>query len=180
MSRDDFCIGIQPVGEVDLGDLKIIAGSFLGELRLKSFILPPLDTPEYAFDKRRIQYDAGTIIGRLEATEFEAFDKIIALVDADLFIPVFSFVLGEARMGGRCALVSTFRLQKNPGRSVKVALHEFGHLMHLVHCHDESCVMKFSKNIEQLDSNSGIFCSYCLDQISYRIGQTRKTGNPWE
>jgi archaemetzincin len=176
MSRD-FCIGIQPVGAVEPGVLKVIAGSFLGELRLKSIILPPLDHPEYAFDKRRIQYDAGTIITRLEAIEFKEPDKIIALVDADLFIPVFSFVLGEARMGGKCALVSTFRLQKNPGRSVKVALHEFGHLMLLVHCHDESCVMKFSKNIEQLDSNSGIFCKYCLDQIKYRVSQNKKTGN---
>ncbi|MCP3943451.1 MAG: zinc metallopeptidase [Desulfobacteraceae bacterium] len=177
MNHDDFCIGIQPVGEIEPGVLKIIASSFIGELRLKSLIHPPLDHPEYAFDKRRIQYDAGSIITRLEAIEFKGSDKTIALVDADLFIPVFSFVLGEARIGGKCALVSTFRLQKNPGRSVKVALHEFGHLMHLVHCQDNSCVMKFSKNIEQLDSNSGIFCKYCLDQIKYQVSQNKKAGN---
>lgn len=169
MSQDGFCIGIQPVGEIDPVILKIIAGSFLGELRVRSLILNALADPEYAFDKRRIQYDAGIIINRLEAMKFKGCNTVIAIVDADLFIPVFSFVLGEARMGGRCALVSLYRLQNNPERAVKVALHEFGHLMNLDHCHEKTCVMKFSKNIEQLDSVSNIFCTYCLDNIKYMI-----------
>ena len=80
---------------------------------------------------------------------------------------VFSYVLGEARMGGRCALASLYRLKQSPERAAKVALHEFGHLMDIGHCHEKSCVMKFSKNIEQLDSVSTIFCKYCLSQIRY-------------
>lgn len=169
MGQDDFCIGIQAVGEIDPVYLKIIAGSFLGELGVKTLILPSLAHPEYAFDKRRIQYNAGTMINRLETMEFKGCNTVIALVDADLFIPVFSFVLGEARMGGTCALVSLYRLKKNPVRAAKVALHEFGHLMNLDHCHEETCVMRFSKNIEQLDSISNIYCSYCLDHIRYII-----------
>jgi archaemetzincin len=171
MSHNDFSIGILPVGEIDPLHLKIVAGSFLGEFRMKFLILPPLGQPEYAFDKRRIQYNAGTIITNLEAIQYKGCNKIIALVDTDLFIPVFSFVLGEARMGGTYALVSIFRLQKDPVRTVKVALHEFGHLMDINHCQDQSCVMKFSKNIKQLDSNSGIFCRYCIDQIKYKMRQ---------
>ena len=149
--------------------LKIIAGSFLGELRIRSIILPSLALPEYAFDKRRIQYDAGRIINKLETMTFNGCSTVIALMDADLFIPVFSFVLGEARMGGRCALVSVCRLRNNPERAAKVAFHEFGHLMNLDHCHEKTCVMRFSKNIEQLDSISGIFCKYCLDHITYMM-----------
>jgi len=169
MKQGSFCIGIQPVGEINPLYLKIIAGSFLGELRTETLILPPLAHPEYAFDKRRIQYDAGIIINRLETIAFKGCNAVVALVDVDLFIPVFSFVLGEARMGGNCALVSLFRLQENPERAVKVTLHEFGHLMGLDHCHEKTCVMKFSKNVEQLDKISGIFCKYCLDQINYMI-----------
>lgn len=173
MRWDDFRIGIQPIGEFDPVYLKVIAGSFLGELRLSSRVLPSLVSPEYAFDKRRIQYDAGIIIDRLETMEFEGCNVVIALVDADLFIPVFSYVLGEARMGGNRALVSLYRLQTSPERAVKVAFHEFGHLMNLDHCHEKNCVMKFSKNVEQLDSTSGIFCKYCLDEIKYKIGRKR-------
>jgi archaemetzincin len=169
MDRDGFCLGIQPIGEIDPGYLKILAGSFLGELGIRTLILPGLAQPDYAFDSRRIQYDAGIIITRLEAMEFKGCRCVIALMDADLFIPVFSFVLGEARMGGDRALVSIFRLQGNRSGIVKVALHEFGHLMGLDHCHEDTCVMKFSKNIEQLDSISSMFCDYCLDQIRYAI-----------
>ncbi len=160
MSQDNFRLGIQPVGVIDTAYSKIIAGSFLGELRIKSLILPSLEHREYAFDKRRVQYDAGIIINRLENIKFKGCSKIIALADADLFIPVFSFVLGEARVGGRCALISLYRLKRIPERAVKVALHEFGHLMNLDHCHEKACVMKFSKNIEQLDSISNIFTRY--------------------
>jgi len=169
MGEENFYIGIQPVGEIDNVYLKSIAGSFLGELRIKSVILPALVYPEYAFDKRRVQYDAGIIISRLETMDFKECSKVIALIDADLFIPVFSHVLGEARMGGRFALVSLFRLKHSPERAVKVVLHEFGHLMNLGHCHEKICVMKFSKNIEQLDSISIIFCKYCLDHIRYLV-----------
>lgn len=166
-----FCLGILPVGEIEPLYLKIIAGAFFGELRIKTLILPALDHPDYAFDKRRLQYNAGTLINQLEPQTFSGCSKVIALVDGDLFIPVFSFVLGEARMGGSCALVSLYRLQKKPARAAKVALHEFGHLMNLDHCHEKKCVMKFSKDIEQLDSISNIFCNYCLDQIRYAIRQ---------
>ena len=172
MSQENFCIGIQPVGEIDTAYLKVIAGSFLGELRIKSLILPPLDHPDYAFDKRRVQYNAGIIINRLETMKFKGCSKIIALIDADLFIPVFSYVLGEARMGGKCALASLYRLKQSSERAAKVALHEFGHLMNLGHCHEKICVMKFSKNIEQLDSISTIFCKYCLDHIRYALKPT--------
>lgn len=169
----NFCLGILPVGEIEPLYLKIIAGAFLGELHTKTLILPPHAHPDYAFDKRRLQYNAGILINQLETHEFKECSKVIALVDGDLFIPVFSFVLGEARMGGSCALVSLYRLQKSPVRAAKVALHEFGHLMNLDHCHEKSCVMKFSKDMEQLDSISNIFCNYCLDQIRYAIRQKR-------
>lgn len=176
MDRDGFCLGLQPVGEIDPVHLKILAGSFLGELGLRTRILPGLARPDHAFDKRRIQYDAGMIINQLEAMEFQGCHAVIAFMDADLFIPVFSFVLGEARMGGNRALVSIYRLQGNHAGIVKVALHEFGHLMGLDHCHETACVMRFSKNIEQLDAISNMFCDYCLDQIRYAI--RKKAGGP--
>ena len=169
MPLDDFLLGILPVGYIDPAWLKITAGSFQGELRIKPRILPALALPEYAYDERRIQYNAGQIISRLENKIFHGCNAVIAMIDEDLFIPVFSYVLGEARMNGRCALVSVFRLEDNPSRIVKVAFHEFGHLMNLEHCHKQGCVMTFSKNIEQLDAISSIFCRYCLDQVRYAV-----------
>ncbi|MEZ4604544.1 MAG: hypothetical protein R2861_14410 [Desulfobacterales bacterium] len=63
------------------------------------------------------------------------------------FVPagIFTHVYGDARIGGRAGVVSLFRMQGNTGhpspsdpvtleRAAKVALHELGHLFHLVHC----------------------------------------------
>ncbi|MBT4290691.1 MAG: zinc metallopeptidase [Deltaproteobacteria bacterium] len=169
MPSNGFSLGIQPIGEIDNFFLKVITGSFLGELSIKTFILPPLKSPEYAFNKRKIQYDAGLIINRMEKMKFPECTKVIGIIDADLFIPVFSYVLGEARMKGRCAIISLFRLENNPERMAKVALHEFGHLMNLKHCQEKGCVMKFSNNVEQLDSNFSFFCEYCIDQLNYLL-----------
>lgn len=169
MGSDRFCLGILPVGEIDPIAARKIAGAFSDALDIKTVGLAPLPHPDYAFDRRRIQYDAGRIISDLETMEFQGCDKVIALIDLDLFIPVFSFVLGDANVGGRCALVSLFRLDQNHERAVKVTLHEFGHLLDIGHCSEKGCVMEFSKNIEQLDMISPFFCSYCLGNIRPRL-----------
>jgi archaemetzincin len=94
----------------------------------------------------------------------------------DLFIPILSYVFGEARQGGRCALVSTWRLKKNRDgtraplpllmeRAGKVALHELGHLYNLFHCMDERCLMYFSGGLEDLDSAPLYFCRYCATYL---------------
>ena len=103
---------------------------------------------------------------------FDDFEKIIAVLNLDLFIPIFTHVFGEAKTGGKFALVSLFRLYKNPDdssppasrayeRAVKVALHELGHLFDLLHCEYKRCLMHFSGSIEELDEKSLSLCRYC-------------------
>jgi len=113
----------------------------------------------------------------LETMAFDGCDAVIAVVDEDLFIPIFTYVLGEARIGGRCALISVYRLDKCPKRAVKLALHEFGHLMALGHCHDDYCAMSFSKDIDQLDLIPSYYCQYCMGQINYRIAALKNVVN---
>lgn len=162
-------MGILPIGHMDETYAKGVAAALLGELNIRGIVLKSLEHPAYAFNTRRIQYNAGMIIKQLESMKFPGINKVIALIDADLFIPVFSHVMGEARVGGRCALVSVFRLMESMERTVKVALHELGHLLSLGHCSKAECLMSFSKSIEQLDTRSSYFCDYCRSQIEYRI-----------
>lgn len=165
-------VGILPLGEVPELVVKIIAAHVPAQLQLCSKILSPLSIPPEALDQRRCQYDAGMILKRLESLEFEGVGKVLALLAPDLFIPVFSHVFGEARQGGKMALISLHRLAQNPGgsfvpaslfyeRAAKIALHEIGHLFDLFHCSEITCLMHFSGDLTDLDRSGLSFCRYC-------------------
>ncbi len=165
MQRPDIRVGVAPMGRVPDIAAEVVAAQFIGTFNIAADILPPLEHPQYAFDERRAQYNAGLILKALESSEsdvlFRECDKVIAVMDADLFVPIFTHVFGEARQGGKFALVSLFRLDRNLERAAKIALHEFGHLCSLPHCADENCLMHFSKGLPELDRLPPYFCRYC-------------------
>ena len=165
-------IGIIPFGEIPEIVSKIIAGNILAYLNLSTEMIPPAENPAFAFDDKRLQYDAGTILMNLESSCLDNYEKVIGVLDVDIFVPIFSYVFGEAKQGGEYALVSLFRLKKNPDgsttvssvfyeRAAKVALHELGHLYNLFHCEDKRCLMHFSGGLEDLDEIPLYFCRYC-------------------
>ncbi|MBI9088883.1 MAG: hypothetical protein JEZ12_06690 [Desulfobacterium sp.] len=163
-------LGILPLGRVEGEMIKAVAGAFAGEIGMPLRVMPGLESPDYAFDRHRIQYDAARIITRIESMDLAGCARVLALVDVDLFVPVFTFVFGEARLGGRVALVSLFRLEDRPERAVKIALHEFGHLCMLDHCRESRCVMHFAKGLGHLDRVAPYYCRYCLGQVTYMAG----------
>ena len=81
-------------------------------------ILPPAPIPAYAFDPGRIQYNVARIIESMESMRSPGCRKILGILTVDLFLPVFTHVFGEAREGGRCAVVSLFRLAGVPSGSI--------------------------------------------------------------
>ncbi|TPW11234.1 MAG: peptidase, zinc-dependent [bacterium] len=89
-----------------------------------------------------------------------------------LFIPVLSFVFGEAQLDGPAAVVSTWRLDPVayglPGdaarlqeRLAKEITHELGHTLGLYHCRQFECVMRSSTDVEEIDLKRGVFCPEC-------------------
>jgi archaemetzincin len=97
-------------------------------------------------------------------------NKIVGLVDVDLYSPGFDFIFGEADVSAGVATVSLYRLEpKNYGessnnaliseRAVKEATHELGHLYHLGHCHNPECVMHFSTSLRDVDRKKSVFCT---------------------
>src|SRR5581483_10852121 len=98
--------------------------------------------------------------------------RILAVTGLDLFVPVLTFVFGEAQLAGNCAIVSLHRLRDevyglpaNPvllgERLRKEAVHELGHTFGLRHCDDWSCVMTSSHSVEWLDVKTADFCRPC-------------------
>lgn len=181
MTSNKKSVGLVSLGKVPEIVLKVMADHITRCFNLASQILPPMGQPEYALDEKRLQYNAGIIIETFESMLFGDHHKIIAVLNQDLFIPIFTHVFGEARQGGTCGLVSLFRLAKNPDgssppgfliheRATKVALHELGHLFDLLHCENKRCLMHFSGSIEELDEMSLHLCEYCAIYLQDKLG----------
>jgi len=124
-----------------------------------------------AFDSRRGQYYSTAILQKIER-ETDPDARILGVTGCDLFVPVLTFVFGEAQLDGNCAIVSTARLTDEfyglPERAellrerlVKEAAHELGHTFGLRHCADWRCVMSSSHAVERLDVKTAEFCRSC-------------------
>lgn len=181
-------IGICSIGAVPPIFEKIIAGHFTGYLRLKVKTLPPVRLSPAAFMPERHQYDAAAMIAQLERSLPDTCAKLVGVTSADLCIPIFTHVFGEARQNGRAAVISTFRLSQSardplPAQSIvyeraaKVAMHELGHLFNLFHCDDHTCLMHFCGNLEELDRISPLFCRYCRAFLQNGLARTDHQGN---
>lgn len=176
-------MAVVPFENAPMTAAKVIAAHLSGYLDLAAHILAPMAIPREALDDARLQYDAGTLIAAVEAMPLDDYFKIIALVDVDLFIPMLTHVFGEARQNGRVALVSLYRLgdpmdgsSPSAGRVLerlaKTALHEVGHLLNLLHCDDQRCLMHFSGNLEILDRTAFAFCRYCRRSVARALART--------
>jgi archaemetzincin len=132
--------------------------------------------PEGTLDQRRRQHASGRMLKWLLENGPKDV-KVLGITDVDLFIPILTFVFGEAQLGGTAAIVSTARLKeplpvKDPRlvveRLAKEAIHELGHAMGLVHCATPDCAMGRSASVRDVDSKRGSLCVGCRAQLRAR------------
>jgi len=130
-----------------------------------------------SFSPERNQYYSTKIIS--DAIPFtEHLDgKIILIVGSDLFIPIFTYVFGEAQLNGKHSIVSLCRLHEEFytgrtddkllfDRAMKEVLHELGHNYGLLHCKNWDCVMHSSTSVEEVDIKGGFYCKECKEKIN--------------
>ena len=129
--------------------------------------------PGFAYDPARDQYYSTAILQKLSriAAQLKSSFRILGVASVDLYVPILTFVYGEAQLQGHCAVVSSHRLPE-PGRPellhdrlLKEATHELGHTYGLRHCDDWNCVMASSHSVERMDIKSAAFCSNCAKTI---------------
>lgn len=131
---------------------------------------------EFSFDRARGQYASIAVLEMLGQRLPADAAKLLAVTTRDLFIPVLTFVYGQAQLGGRVGVVSLARLRQefyglppDPGvfrqRAAKEALHETGHLFGLVHCADRACAMSLSTGVSQIDRKQSDFCEPCKRRV---------------
>lgn len=171
--RHRAAIAVVPMGDVGEAAVRIVAANVQAVLGLPTDRLPRIPVPEACYVPERRQYDAARLIAHLQTWSAGLPHlKILALLAVDMGVPILRFVFGEAQLGGRCAVVSSFRLRRNPDgtdvglehsyeRLAKVALHETGHTFSLFHCDDPRCLMHFAPSVQHLDRIRLFFCSRC-------------------
>jgi archaemetzincin len=131
----------------------------------------PVDI-EKSYYPERGQYYSTQILADALSLPGPPSGKVLILTEADLFIPVLTFVFGEAQLKGTHSIVSACRLHEEfysgissdellIQRIMKEVLHELGHNFGLKHCENWDCVMHSSPGIEEVDIKGNGYCHRC-------------------
>lgn len=165
-------IALAPIGPIPADILLAVDAGVRETFQAQTVRAEPLPQPAYAWDASRRQYSSTHLLRELARRYPQPSGKVLGITECDLFIPMLSFVYGQAQLRGALAVVSLARLRQEfyelPGndavatlRLQKEAAHELGHTFGLVHCADRGCPMSLSTNIHQLDLKGAAFCGAC-------------------
>ena len=161
-------------------DLEMLARKVQRTFRLPTRISSNGLDPLFAYDRQRSQYFSTRILERLlEERPVDAL-KIVGITNVDLFIPILTFVFGEAQLDGPAAVVSACRLHPTfyglpsddrllDKRLAKETIHELGHTFGLIHCQNQACVMSASPYADRIDLKSEEFCLPCRRLLNSRL-----------
>lgn len=134
-----------------------------------------LDLSEY-YDPSRRQYNGNMLLKTVDNGFAMDESKILGLFNVDLFIPIFTFIFGQAFLNGRSGIASIYRLSNEryglkPDENIlidrlrKEVIHELGHTFGLIHCHNQECVMRSSTYVEDIDQKKHFLCHKCKDDL---------------
>lgn len=134
-----------------------------------------IDLGEF-FDANRRQYNADKLLKVVSSMIIPEADKTIGIFQVDLFIPILTYLFGQAQLGGRYGIASLYRLDNErygmkpdqellQNRFIKEIIHETGHTFGLLHCHTPDCVMRSSTYVEDIDQKNSRLCGNCIESL---------------
>ena len=156
---------------------------------VEAFALPtrrlaPLPEPQDAYSPSRGQWSSPEFLRWLLDRVPSGGSRLLGVTERDLFVPVLSFVYGQAQLEGKVAVVSLARLRPefhgfapDPStverRAAVEAVHELGHTFGLVHCADRRCPMSLSIDLSDLDRKTAEPCRGCSALLEGSLEMTR-------
>ena len=166
-------LGLLPLGPIDPQILRRLRTAITKILHLPVRVLRPLNPlPLHTYHVVRQQYHSTQLLEYLLTEDNSGAARILGVTAVDLYIPIFTFVFGEAQLDGKAAIISLARPRGDIDgilpprhillrRLIKLSLHELGHTFGLGHCRQDGCLMGFSANLDKLDRKNLAFCQYC-------------------
>ena len=165
-----------PIGDFDGGLLRYLAPAMANLFRVPTEVLSVRLDPEFAYHGERQQYHSSEILQAMQRYVRSDSWRVLGITAIDLYIPILTFVFGEAQIGGPCGLVSVHRLRQEfyglptdldllNQRLLKEAVHEVGHTLDLTHCEDYQCAMAPSHAVEWIDLKEGSLCCSCQSRV---------------
>ncbi|MGA9391111.1 MAG: archaemetzincin [Candidatus Sulfotelmatobacter sp.] len=165
-----------PIGNVEDGLLKDLCPVLEDVLQLPCSVFPVHLDPDFAFHGERQQFHSSEILRLMQSFLTTDSWRLLGIGMIDMYIPILTFVFGEAQMGGPCAVVSGHRLRQEfyglPSdhklfrrRVIKEAVHEVGHTLNLTHCDDYRCAMASSHAVEWIDLKESTLCASCRSVV---------------
>ena len=169
-------INLISFGYFEKGLLELVASDVK-----KEFFLPViyreghLDLSEF-YDPGRRQYDGNRLLKTIDLKFAFDSDKTLGLFNVDLYIPILTYIFGQAYLNGRSGIVSISRLSNERygmkaddkqlvDRFRKEVIHELGHTFGLIHCKNSTCVMRSSTYVEDIDQKDHQLCEKCRSQL---------------
>ncbi len=149
-----------------------LAAALARLLRVSCHVSTEVLDATVALDSDRGQYHSTAILRAMAPAAPDPEIRLLGVTELDLFVPVLTFVFGEAQLGGPCGVVSVHRLREefyglppSPAllgeRLLKEALHELGHTFGLRHCSNRQCAMASTHAVERLDLKEARYCAEC-------------------
>lgn len=165
-----------PIGVCDGRILMELGPAMANLFHLPCEVLPRQLDPEFAFHGERQQYHSSELLHAMQSLAGPDSWRVLGVTMLDLYIPILTFVFGEAQIGGPCGIVSGHRLRQEfyglppdeellHQRLLKEAVHEVGHTLDLTHCDDYACAMAPSHAVEWIDLKESTLCEACQARV---------------
>ncbi len=164
-------------GQFEKGFLELIASDVAHEFKIQVDIEESYIDLAAFYDPIRRQYDGNKLLKEIDSMYSINILKKVGLFSVDLYIPILTYIFGQATLRGNTGIASLYRLRnehygmkKNENllldRFKKVVIHELGHTFGFVHCHKPSCVMNSSTYVEDIDQKDAILCAKCRKELA--------------
>ncbi|MEO6334672.1 MAG: archaemetzincin [Pyrinomonadaceae bacterium] len=186
-------IYIQPVGAFSAEELRVIrltADYMRAFYNLPVVLQVARPIPKVPQDMERLQYPKNRqirtsyflddLLPKLLPDDAAA---LICLTSLDLYPgETWNYVFGQASLEKRVGVWSLWRLERNNGkrarpdlfldRTLKVAMHETGHMFSMRHCTKYECLMSGTNHLDETDRRPLDTCPECTMKIAWAMNYT--------